>query len=96
MQRTKRIRIAFIFLVMFMIGVTLVAAETDVRTKVPHISAYKALELFNAGRLILLDVHTGQDKIRSDMVGALYVPSNKIDKIKLKVPETMLVGVFCD
>lgn len=90
------VRAALVPLIIFMLKVTLVAAETDVRTKVPHINAYEALELFNTGRLILLDVNPGQGKVRSDIVGALFVPANKIDRVRLKIPDGMIVGVFCD
>lgn len=90
------VRAAFVPLIIFMLKVTFVAAETDVRTKVPHISAYQALELFKAGRLILLDVHVAKGRTRSGIVGALYVPANKIDRIRLKIPDGMRVGVFCD
>lgn len=91
------IRVVCMFLAMFVIRGAAVGAENgDVRTKVPHISAYEALELFKAGRLILLDVHIEKGKTGSSIVGASYVPANKIERIKLKVPETILIGVFCD
>ena len=85
-----------VFLIACAVGVTLVVADaTDIRTKMPHISAYKALELFKAGRLILLDVHPKPNKTYSKIVGALYVSAGKIDKVRLKIPKNKLIGVFC-
>lgn len=73
-----------------------VGQSEDVRRVVPHIGAHQALDLFKSGRMILLDVHPGQGKLRSEIVGAFYIPTDKLEKIELKVPERMLVGVFCD
>jgi len=71
-------------------------SQADPRTQVPHIDAKKALQLFRAKKLILLDVHPGQDKRKSDIVGALFVPSTKLSQIKLNVRPEILVGVFCN
>jgi hypothetical protein len=97
MQTKNGIVVASILPVICAIGINLALAEdTDVRTKVPHISAYKALELFKVGRLILLDVHPKPNKTNSKIVGALYVSAGKIDKVRLKIPKNKLIGVFCD
>jgi hypothetical protein len=80
-------------------GITtnLAVGETgDVRREVPHIGAHQALDLFKSGRMILLDVMAEAGKVRSEIVGAFYIPADKLDKIKLNVPEQMLLGVFCD
>jgi hypothetical protein len=70
-------------------------AEVDYREKVPHISAVEALALYNSGKLILMDVHGGQNNnYRSCIVGALHLPPDKVDKVKLNIPAGMLIGVF--
>lgn len=93
----KGIEAIFFFLILLVIKAIPTVAETpDVRTKVPHINAYEALELYKSGRLILLDVHPDQGKVRSQIVGAFYFPADKIDKIELRLPKTMSIGVFCD
>lgn len=73
-----------------------VGQNNDVRRAVPHLGAYEALGLFNSGRIILLDVHREQGKVRSDIVGAFYIPADKLDHVKLNIPERMFLGVFCD
>lgn len=79
------------------ISARLVPGEAeDVRRMVPHLGAHRALDLFKSGQIVLLDVHPGQGKVRSQIVGAFYIPVDKLDQIKLNVPEKMLVGVFCD
>jgi hypothetical protein len=94
MSARSTTRVTILLLLALVIGGTAAAAEPDVWKMAPHINAYKALELFQAGRLILLDVHHG--KAGSDIVGALYVPAEKVPKVKLRIPEGTLVGVFCD
>ena len=68
----------------------------DFRKKVPHISAYKAYQLYSSGRIFLLDVHYANGKIQSQIVGALYLPQNKLQHVKLNIPKKMLIGVFCN
>ena len=97
MAKRKRVLIVSILIGAFVIGFSHVRAESnDLRMRVPHISASKALKLFMAERLILVDVHPGKNKVRSSIVGALYIPAGKIEKIKLKIPNSMLLGVFCN
>ena len=67
----------------------------DPRQQVPHISAQKALQYFRTGRMMLLDVHFGKKKTRSDIIGAMYVPSNKLDAFNLRMPAEVFLGVFC-
>lgn len=83
--------LAFLFLLAFSS-----ANQTDPRKLVPHIAAGKALQLVQEGKMILLDVHPGKDKNKSDIVGALFVPSYKLDQVKLNVPSEVTVGVFCN
>lgn len=79
------------------ISARLVTGETeDARRLVPHLGAHRALDLFKSGQIVLLDVHPGQGKVRSQIVGAFYIPADKLDQFKLNIPEKMLVGVFCD
>lgn len=98
-KRVTRMVFALLFVsLMGGIRANLVMGETeeDPRRMVPHIGAHEALNLFKSGRIFLLDVMAGAGKVRSEIVGAFYIPANKLDKIKLNVPEKILVGVFCD
>jgi len=73
------------------------AQEEDPRQKVPHISAQAALLLYKRGGLILVDVHPGgENKRRSVIVGALYIPVEKIKHLKFNLPESMSLGLFCN
>ena len=99
--RKRATRMVFVLLCVSVMGgirVNLVMGEPeeDPRRMVPHIGAHEALNLFKSGRMILLDVMVAEGRVRSEIVGAFYIPANKLDKIKLNVPEKMLVGVFCD
>ena len=99
--KKRATRMVFVLLCVSVMGgirANLVMGETeeDPRRMVPHIGAHVALNLFKSGRMILLDVHPEEGKSRSDIVGAFFIPSEKLDKIKLNIPEKMLVGVFCD
>lgn len=97
MASRKMLSLICIFIGLFLVAGTIASSEgADVRKLVPHITALDAFRLFNAGRLILLDVHTGTNKSRSNFVGALYIPAYKIGKVKLKIPRNMVLGVFCD
>ena len=62
--------------------------------KLPHISATQAFYLFKQNKILLLDVHDNKEK--AEIVGAYYLPSKKIEKVKLKIPKDKLIGVFCD
>lgn len=70
--------------------------QEDPRTKVPHIGARTALQLFNEAKLILLDVNPGEGKTRSDIVGAVFIPSAKLPQLRLNAPPGVLLGVFCN
>ena len=74
----------------------LASAQVDPRTQVPHIGARAALKLFQQSKLLLIDVHTGANKPRSDIVGALYVPAYKLAELKPKAPPGVLLGIFCN
>jgi len=91
----QKIVLFLIFVIFFMnappMGHALTQEEID---KLPHISAMQALYLFKQKKILLLDVH--DNKKRADIIGAYYIPSKKIDKIKLKIPKNQLIGVFCD
>ena len=62
--------------------------------KLPKISAMQALYLHKQKKILLLDVHDNQKG--SPILGAYYIPSKKIEKVKLKIPKNQLIGVFCD
>ena len=76
-------------------GIFTEASGTDYRKLVPHISAQQALTLYKTGRLLLLDVHQYHKSVhRSEIVGAVYIPANKLDKMKLNLSKKLLIGVF--
>jgi len=62
--------------------------------KLPHITAAQALYLFRQDKIMLLDVHEGSD--RSMIIGAYYLPAKKLPNVRLKIPKSRLIGVFCD
>lgn len=77
--------------------VTDTKGDEDVRRKVPHISAPQALALYQAHRLIPIDVHPGDvSKVRSTILGALYIPAPKLKTVKLNFPKEILLGIFCN
>ena len=84
--------ICMFFFISVFISNQLAIAE-DIKKKVPHISAQKAMALYKTGKIILLDVHPSKNNM-SSIVGAHYVSAKKIDKVKLKFPRNILVGVF--
>lgn len=67
----------------------------DYRSRVPHVSAEKALALYRTGRMVLIDVHPAPGKQRSKIIGAIYIPANLIDKIRLNLPRGKIGGIFC-
>ena len=60
--------------------------------KLPHITAIQAYYLFRQNKILLLDVHDNKEK--AEIIGAYYIPSKKIEKVKLKIPKGQLIGVF--
>ncbi len=71
--------------------------QPDPRTQVRHVGARQALQLYQAGKIILMDVHPGgDDKRRSDIVGAVYVPTTRLAGVKINAPPGVLIGVFCN
>jgi hypothetical protein len=70
------------------------ALSQDEIAKMPHITAMQAYVLSRQNKILLLDVHDGSD--RSKILGAYYIPSQKIKDVTLKIPKTQLIGVFCD
>lgn len=89
LKKSHKVICMFVFVSVF-ISNQLAIAE-DIKKKVPHISAQKAMLLYKAGKIILLDVHPWADK-KSPIVGAHHV--SKIDKVKFNFPRGIPVGVF--
>lgn len=98
MSKWEKIGIYFFSFISFLLLVEIpfvTADATDIRLKVRHINAYEALELHKSGRLILVDVHPGEGKSRSEIVGAFYIPSDKLIKMDLRLLGSRLIGLFC-
>lgn len=70
------------------------ALNQDEIARMPHITAMQAYVLSKQNKILLLDVHDGSD--RSKILGAYYIPSQKIKDVTLKIPKNQLIGVFCD
>lgn len=62
--------------------------------KLPRLSAQNAYILFQQKKIILLDVHPGENKHNASVLGAYYLDHLKVDKIKLKLPKEQLIGVY--
>ena len=93
-RQTKNIVFLLFITFLFSIDPFVYALTKEEIKKLPHISAYQAYVLFQQGKIIIFDVHPGPDKKRASVLGAYYLDKHKIDKLKLKLPQKQLIGVY--
>lgn len=63
-------------------------------SKLPHITAYQALAMFQQNKIILIDVHPGVNKKQASVPGAIYIPKEILSRVKLKIPKGKIIGIY--
>ncbi|MCM2283289.1 MAG: hypothetical protein NDI81_00805 [Desulfobacula sp.] len=91
----KKIMVFSIVMTVFIAG-RVYGDEYSEMKKLPRLSAQNAFILSQQKKIVLLDVHPGENKQKASVLGAYYLDHLKVDKMKLNFPKEQLIGVYCD
>jgi len=65
------------------------------RGMVPRISAYEAAMKFKKGKLILADASTQRGFFNEHIFGAISLPYDMIDNLRVQLPKTVEISLYC-
>ena len=82
-------------MILFSVRPSTFALSQEETKKLPHISPYQAYVLFQQGKIIILDVHNLPNKKHASIIGAFYIPYQKIKTSRIKLPRNKIIGVYC-